>query len=298
MPAAIPPDRILQVFQKNKTQPLKAKDVGKALGVPADARSEVRAALLALVDAGTLVALEGRRFALPGDAGAHRGSVVRKASGSGWFIPDDRKVPDAFLPPSELLSVVDGDKVLCRIERAPRGPAGRIVRVLARTRKTVTGTLVVRGKARFVEVDDNVLSGPVVLPEGPEGNAANAAAGDVVEVLLLEAPTHVTTAVGRLVRSLGKRGALDVEVERILAEKGIVKAFPPEVDEEAASFPADPTEEDLHGRVDLGTLSLGCALGYLDLRFDAWGWRQRYPQLAAWAEAFMQRPSLQASWTI
>lgn len=53
----------------------------------------------------------------------------------------------------------------------------------------------------------------------------------------------------------------------------------------------------LHGRVDLGTLSLGCALGYLDLRFDAWGWRQRYPQLADWAAAFMQRPSLQASWT-
>lgn len=278
MPAAIPPDRILQVFQKNKTQPLKAKDVGKALGVPADARSEVRAALLALVDAGTLVALEGRRFALPGDAGAHRGSVVRKASGSGWFIPDDRKVPDAFLPPSELLSVVDGDKVLCRIERAPRGPAGRIVRVLARTRKTVTGTLVVRGKARFVEVDDNVLSGPVVLPEGPEGNAANAAAGDVVEVLLLEAPTHVTTAVGRLVRSLGKRGALDVEVERILAEKGIVKAFPPEVDEEAASFPADPTEEDLHGRVDLRSLPLVTIDGETAKDFDDAVHAQRVPR--------------------
>ena len=59
----------------------------------------------------------------------------------------------------------------------------------------------------------------------------------------------------------------------------------------------EQTPQQLHGRVDLGTLSLGCALGYLDLRFDAWGWRQRYPQLADWAAAFMQRPSLQASWT-
>lgn len=56
--------------------------------------------------------------------------------------------------------------------------------------------------------------------------------------------------------------------------------------------------QQLHERVDLGTLALGCALGYLDLRFDAWGWRQRYPQLAAWAAGFMQRPSLQASWTV
>ena len=54
----------------------------------------------------------------------------------------------------------------------------------------------------------------------------------------------------------------------------------------------------LQGHVDIGTLSLACALGYLDLRFDDWGWRLRFPQLAAWAAGFMQRPSLQASWSL
>lgn len=53
--------------------------------------------------------------------------------------------------------------------------------------------------------------------------------------------------------------------------------------------------QQLQGRVDIGTVALGCALGYLDLRFDAWGWRQRYPALASWAAGFMQRPSLQAA---
>lgn len=52
----------------------------------------------------------------------------------------------------------------------------------------------------------------------------------------------------------------------------------------------------LAGRVDIGTLALGAALGYLDLRFDAWGWRQRVPALAAWAAGFMQRPSMQKQW--
>lgn len=268
MPAALSPDRVLSVFQASPQKPLKAKDVGKALGLPADDRAEVRAALQALVGAGKIVQLEGRRFVLPGDAGAHRGTVQRKASGSGWFIPDDRKLPDAFLPPAELLALVDGDKVLARVDRGPRGSSARIVRVLARPRTTLTGTLVVRGKARFVEVDDNVISGPVILPEGPEGNAADAAPGDVVEVLLLEAPTAVTTAVGRLVRSLGKRGALDVEVERILAEKGIVKAFPPEVVEQAEGFPADPTDDDLGDRVDLRALPLVTIDGETAKDFD------------------------------
>jgi glutathione S-transferase len=53
----------------------------------------------------------------------------------------------------------------------------------------------------------------------------------------------------------------------------------------------------LGARVDIGTLSLACALGYLDLRFADRDWRRGYPKLAAWAEAFMQRPSLQARWS-
>ena len=58
----------------------------------------------------------------------------------------------------------------------------------------------------------------------------------------------------------------------------------------------DQAPEQLQGRVDIGTLSLACALGYLDLRYDAWGWRGRFPAVAEWAEGFMQRPSMLAVW--
>lgn len=54
----------------------------------------------------------------------------------------------------------------------------------------------------------------------------------------------------------------------------------------------------LEGRVDIGTLSLGCALGYLDLRFADMNWRQRYPGAARWAAGFMQRPAMQAVWAL
>lgn len=42
---------------------------------------------------------------------------------------------------------------------------------------------------------------------------------------------------------------------------------------------------------DLGTVALGCALGYLDLRFPDLGWRQGRETLAAWFEALSARPS-------
>ena len=63
-----------------------------------------------------------------------------------------------------------------------------------------------------------------------------------------------------------------------------------------AALEAAPAQ--LTGRVDIGTLTLGCALGYIDFRFDRLGWRGRYPQVAAWAAGFLQRPSMAAKWSI
>ncbi len=47
--------------------------------------------------------------------------------------------------------------------------------------------------------------------------------------------------------------------------------------------------------VDIGTITIGCALGYLDFRFAEDGWRDRHPKLAAWYAAFAERPSMQAT---
>jgi glutathione S-transferase len=40
-----------------------------------------------------------------------------------------------------------------------------------------------------------------------------------------------------------------------------------------------------------GHIALGCALGYIDLRFESLAWRDRHPALAAWQAEFSRRPS-------
>jgi glutathione S-transferase len=45
----------------------------------------------------------------------------------------------------------------------------------------------------------------------------------------------------------------------------------------------------------IGQITLGCALGYLDYRFEAQGWRVRAPRLAAWHALLMARPAFQAT---
>jgi glutathione S-transferase len=48
-------------------------------------------------------------------------------------------------------------------------------------------------------------------------------------------------------------------------------------------------------KVDAGKIAVGCALGYLDLRFPDLGWRKRCETLGRWYDAFAKRPSMEAT---
>jgi glutathione S-transferase len=51
---------------------------------------------------------------------------------------------------------------------------------------------------------------------------------------------------------------------------------------------ADPP----HKHVDIGSITVACALGYLDFRFSDDAWRTGHPRLAAWYEAFARNKGL------
>ena len=51
----------------------------------------------------------------------------------------------------------------------------------------------------------------------------------------------------------------------------------------------------LAGPLDASHIAVGCALGYLDFRHDARGWRTGVDALEKWNEAFQERESMQAT---
>ena len=53
---------------------------------------------------------------------------------------------------------------------------------------------------------------------------------------------------------------------------------------------------ELGGDVTIGSITIGCALAYLDFRFADHGWRNGRPQAAAWFETFSARPSMAATY--
>lgn len=58
------------------------------------------------------------------------------------------------------------------------------------------------------------------------------------------------------------------------------------------------TPDCLAGRVDIGSIAIGCALWYADLRFADLGWRDRYPTVAAWYASFSARASMAMTWSL
>lgn len=84
----------------------------------------------------------------------------------------------------------------------------------------------------------------------------------------------------------GRRPAEERSAAWIAKQKGKI----------AAALDALETETAGLGAVfDIGTITVGCALGYLDFRFADDDWRSRHPRLAAWYADFANRPSMVAS---
>lgn len=58
----------------------------------------------------------------------------------------------------------------------------------------------------------------------------------------------------------------------------------------------DALEAELpHKSMDIGTITVACALGYLDFRFPQEPWRGTRPKLAAWFAAFSEAPAVAAT---
>jgi glutathione S-transferase len=51
----------------------------------------------------------------------------------------------------------------------------------------------------------------------------------------------------------------------------------------------------LDGPIDIGQIAIGCALGYLDLRFPGEPWLKERTRIANWNTVFQERPSMVAT---
>jgi glutathione S-transferase len=97
-------------------------------------------------------------------------------------------------------------------------------------------------------------------------------------------------------------GIMEAAVARVVEELRRPKAlvFQGNLDRQAEKIrraldAIEPKAATLGERVTLATITLGCALGYLDFRLPLPAWRTGRPALAVWDSVFAARPAMKAT---
>ena len=168
--------------------------------------------------------------------------------GFGFLIPEEGE--DCFIPPRADGGAWNGDKVTARItEEDPE--AGRrvakVVRVLERANKTVTGVLERRDHALWLNPDSDRLPGPIQVFTKRKGVRP----GERAAVAMTSFGGGRTAPMGTLRERFGPADRRESAVEAILYTHDIERSFPPAVLAETETVPQAVEPSALAGRLDL-----------------------------------------------
>lgn len=244
-------DALLKFLLQKAAQPLGARDLMGRLKVAAADEEGFLALLDELTRTGDAVEIKGGQYAHPSRVGLVVGRVQVHPDGFGFVIPDDRDQGDLFVKPRWLRAVMNGDRVVARVETGERRPEGRIIRILGRANARVIGKLQVRKKRAVVVPLDERLLHEVHVASDELGGAAD---GQLVQVELTGYPTEEAGPEGRVVHVLGAPGEPDADAKAIALKQGVRIDFAPDVSAEAEKAPSKVRAADLKGREDLRSL--------------------------------------------
>lgn len=276
------------------------KQLVREFGARGDARPQLEAALKRLAQRGALIEFRPGHFVSAARTKEFvTGRLHRHRDGYGFVIPDRRPEGvegDIFVSSAAADKAMHGDRVLARITRVDRtGRAeGEIVQILRRAHPTVVGEFRVRRNGCFVIPHDGRLREWIKIPRGLEIPERRPAAdrmavqevqvrsaadldGMIVDVELLEYPANGEPAVGRVIEVLGYPEDFGVDVEIIIRKHHLPHRFPPEVLEQAQTFPTGVRAHELAGRVDFRGMDIVTIDGETARDFDDAVWVDRLP---------------------
>ncbi|MDZ7339115.1 MAG: ribonuclease R [candidate division KSB1 bacterium] len=227
----------------------KAKEIARRLGVSQDRYQFLRAALRQLVATGAIVKYPRNRYGKGRSAQEVTGVLRVKTQGYGFVVRDDGG-EDVFISERNMGLALHQDRVRVRLFAQTRGrsPEGKVVEVLARARQNIVGTYKRGRKYGFVVPDELKIPHDIYVHDA---DAMGAQPGQKVVVQIVNWEHEKLNPEGHIVEVLGFPDQTGVDVLSVARAFDLSESFPPEVEEEAASLPADIPAEELARRLDL-----------------------------------------------
>ncbi|MCS7081588.1 MAG: ribonuclease R [Rhodothermia bacterium] len=244
-------ERILRFLRTYPGRFFRAGEIARRLGQRTpQATQEVRLVLEALLQAGLIKRIKGKRFGYEPERRYLEGILRLTPQGFGFVTPEEGAA-EVFISPRHMGTALDGDRVRVALfaHRASgaKHPEGEVVEVLERRRRTLVGTVRRFRRLYVLQPDDRRFPHDVILAE-----RAGAQEGDKVVVDLdLEGWTDPRlNPEGRVVEVLGPAGRSDVEVLAVAKAFEVPSVFPEDALQEAEALSGRIGAADLEGRED------------------------------------------------
>lgn len=208
--------------------------------------------LTAMARDGQLANRDGTWHMVKSNPAILEGKVQGHRDGFGFFIPDNKELPDVYLPPVEMRKVLHGDRVRVNPTGSYKGKLeGSIVEVLERSTSSLVGR-VLNENGHFVVVpeDQRIKHDVYIAP----ADLAGAEHGQVVACEIIRQPSRHVPPQGKITEVLGEIDDPGMEIEIAVRKFDVPHQFSEATLAQAAKLPSHVMAADLQGRVDLRDL--------------------------------------------
>ena len=252
----IPSPNQLIDFLTEAGRPQKADAILKAFNLKGQRmRSLLVDKLHAMVRTGRI--LENRRgeYLLTSKLDLVTGTVSGHRDGFGFVIRDDGEPDDVYLSAREMRPLFNGDRVAIRVVGTDRrGRAeGELVDVLERGTREVAGQFIRERGIGLVVPDNPKLVHRILIPRNESGGAKP---GQIVVAEILDYPTHVQQATGRITDVIGAPDEKGIATDIAIHSHAIPYKWPRAVLEEIEEYGSNVPSKAKQGRIDLRSTDL------------------------------------------
>jgi ribonuclease R len=236
-------------------KPEKADKILTAFGLKGQRmRSLLVDRLSDMVRAGQIIENRRGEYCLTAKLDIVTGIVSGHRDGFGFVIRDDSG-DDIYLSAREMRSVFNGARVAVKIIGTDRRgkPEGDLVEVLERGVREVAGQFIRERGIGIVIPDNPKIAHRILIAKG-ETNRAKP--GQIVVVQILDYPTQVEQATGRVVRIIGDPHKKGIATDIAIHSHSIPTKWPRAVREEIQGYGNSVPSAAKKGRVDLRDIDL------------------------------------------
>ena len=236
-------------------RPQKADALLKAFGLKGQRmRGLLVERLDAMVRAGQIIRNRRKEYCLTEKLELVTGTVSGHRDGFGFVLPDDGSA-DVYLSAREMRALFDGDRVAVKIVGLDRRgkPEGKLVEVLERGTREIAGQFL-RERGIGVVIPDNAkIDHRILIAKGESGGAKP---GQIVVARILDFPTHVEPATGRIIEIIGSPEQAGIATDIAIQSHAIPTRWPKAVRTQAKTYGSKVAGAAKKDRIDLRDINL------------------------------------------